>query len=211
MPGQIVHIEIPADDTEKARELWGSSSARSSRQTRAPVRVPHDPDHRVQPAPPSAQPGKPGARARTSTSTTSNEGVARGQAARRRGARRCRCEHGLVRDLQGPARQRVRPLADRPVRAGTDRLAEDVNRRRRMRAPPVVHPAYASDAARSSSAMSSLRICIIAAITRSAFSSGGVGPAAPQDVVGHDLPREAEAVLHPAARALLPALAELSE
>jgi predicted enzyme related to lactoylglutathione lyase len=24
MPGQIVHIEIPADDTEKAREFWGS-------------------------------------------------------------------------------------------------------------------------------------------------------------------------------------------
>ena len=24
MPGQFVHIEIPADDTEKAREFWGS-------------------------------------------------------------------------------------------------------------------------------------------------------------------------------------------
>jgi uncharacterized protein len=24
MPGQIVHIEIPADDTEKGREFWGS-------------------------------------------------------------------------------------------------------------------------------------------------------------------------------------------
>ena len=24
MPGQIVHIEIPADDTGKAREFWGS-------------------------------------------------------------------------------------------------------------------------------------------------------------------------------------------
>jgi uncharacterized protein len=24
MPGQIVHIEIPADDTEKARQFWGS-------------------------------------------------------------------------------------------------------------------------------------------------------------------------------------------
>jgi predicted enzyme related to lactoylglutathione lyase len=24
MPGQIVHYEIPADDTEKAREFWGS-------------------------------------------------------------------------------------------------------------------------------------------------------------------------------------------
>jgi predicted enzyme related to lactoylglutathione lyase len=24
MPGQIVHIEIPADDTEKSREFWGS-------------------------------------------------------------------------------------------------------------------------------------------------------------------------------------------
>ena len=24
MPGQIVHIEIPADDTAKAREFWGS-------------------------------------------------------------------------------------------------------------------------------------------------------------------------------------------
>lgn len=23
MPGQMVHIEIPADDTEKAREFWG--------------------------------------------------------------------------------------------------------------------------------------------------------------------------------------------
>jgi predicted enzyme related to lactoylglutathione lyase len=24
MPGQIVHIEIPADDTEQGREFWGS-------------------------------------------------------------------------------------------------------------------------------------------------------------------------------------------
>jgi predicted enzyme related to lactoylglutathione lyase len=24
MPGQIVHIEIPADDTEKSRDFWGS-------------------------------------------------------------------------------------------------------------------------------------------------------------------------------------------
>ncbi|MDH4176776.1 MAG: VOC family protein, partial [Thermoleophilia bacterium] len=24
MPGQIVHFEIPADDTEQAREFWGS-------------------------------------------------------------------------------------------------------------------------------------------------------------------------------------------
>ena len=24
MPGQIVHLEIPADDTAKAREFWGS-------------------------------------------------------------------------------------------------------------------------------------------------------------------------------------------
>jgi predicted enzyme related to lactoylglutathione lyase len=24
MPGQVVHIEIPADDTEKGREFWGS-------------------------------------------------------------------------------------------------------------------------------------------------------------------------------------------
>ena len=24
MPGQIVHIEIPADDTAKGREFWGS-------------------------------------------------------------------------------------------------------------------------------------------------------------------------------------------
>jgi predicted enzyme related to lactoylglutathione lyase len=24
MPGQMVHIEIPADDTERAREFWGS-------------------------------------------------------------------------------------------------------------------------------------------------------------------------------------------
>ena len=24
MPGQLVHIEIPADDTEQAREFWGS-------------------------------------------------------------------------------------------------------------------------------------------------------------------------------------------
>jgi predicted enzyme related to lactoylglutathione lyase len=24
MPGQFVHIEIPADDTEKGREFWGS-------------------------------------------------------------------------------------------------------------------------------------------------------------------------------------------
>ena len=34
MPGQIVHFEIPADDTAKGREFWASSSGGSSRRTR---------------------------------------------------------------------------------------------------------------------------------------------------------------------------------
>ena len=45
-----------------------------------------------------------------------NAGVCPRQGARRRGERRhARPEHGLVRDLQGHRRKRLRPLADRPV------------------------------------------------------------------------------------------------
>src|SRR5260370_38008018 len=31
MPGQIVHFEIPADDTAKGRELWGAARGSESR------------------------------------------------------------------------------------------------------------------------------------------------------------------------------------
>ena len=37
MPGQIVHLEIPADDTAKAREFWGSLFGWQFEQVPGPV------------------------------------------------------------------------------------------------------------------------------------------------------------------------------
>ena len=47
MPGQMVHVEFPADDTEAARELLGRPVRLAVRGlSRQPLRVPHGPDQR---------------------------------------------------------------------------------------------------------------------------------------------------------------------
>ena len=123
MPGQIVHIEIPADDTAKAREFWGSlfgwqfqafpgpseyHMTRISEQTGAAIT--------------NMEPGKRGTRPYFDVDDI-NAGAARVQGARRQGRRAdAGARHGMVRDLRGPARERVRPLAERHLGPGPGRL-----------------------------------------------------------------------------------------
>jgi len=46
MPGQIVHIEIPADDTAKGQEFWGSLFGWQFQSFPGPSEYQHDPDQR---------------------------------------------------------------------------------------------------------------------------------------------------------------------
>ena len=126
MSGQIVHIEIPADDTEKAREFWGSlfgwqfEAYPGSPSEYHMTRITEQSGAAIT----NMEPGKQGTRSYFDVDDI-NEGAARvkelgGEADDADAG----AEHGLVRHLQGPPRERVRPLADRPVRPGSDRLAE---------------------------------------------------------------------------------------
>ena len=118
MPGQIVHIEIPADDTAKGREFWGSLFGWEFQAFPGPseyhmTRISEQPGAAIT----NMEPGKQGTRAYFDVDDI-NAGAARvkelgGEA----GEPMPVPEHGLVRDLQGPARQRVRPLAERRVGA----------------------------------------------------------------------------------------------
>ena len=77
MTGQIVHFEIPADDTEQGREFWGLLFGWQFE-------------------------SYPGPSEYHMTRIGEQAGAA------------------ITRDLQGPARKRVRSLAARPVCAGAD-------------------------------------------------------------------------------------------
>jgi len=46
MPGQPAHFEIPADDTAKGRQFWGSLFDWQFEASPRSVRVPHDPHQR---------------------------------------------------------------------------------------------------------------------------------------------------------------------
>ena len=120
MAGQMVHLEIPAGDPAKAQEFWGSLFGWQFQEF----------------------PGAPGGYYMTRFSENTGgaiygaDGAARGTrtyfdvddvnsgAARVKelggeaGGGDSRSQHGLVLDLQGPGRQRVRPLADRRQRSG---------------------------------------------------------------------------------------------
>jgi predicted enzyme related to lactoylglutathione lyase len=124
MPGQKVHVEIPAGDTAKACEFWGSlfgwqwqtfegpteyHMTRFSETTGGAIYAPDPPDKR-------------GARVYfdvddiTAGSARVNElGGEAGEPMPR---------HGLVRHLHGHGGQRVRPLAERSGSAGTEPVSK---------------------------------------------------------------------------------------
>src|SRR6266496_1979153 len=104
MPGQIVHFEIPADDIAKGREFWGSLFGWQFEAVPGPfeyhmARISDQAGLAIT----NMEPGKRGTRAYFDVDDI-NAGAARVR----------------VRDLPGPAGERVRPLADRPVRPGAD-------------------------------------------------------------------------------------------
>ena len=124
MPGEIVHIEIPADDTGESREFWGALFGWQFESFPGPseyhmTRISDQTGGAIT----NMEPGKKGTRPYFSVDDI-NAGAARvkelGGTAERGDAGSA---HGLVRDVHRPARQRVRPLAERHVGPGADRLA----------------------------------------------------------------------------------------
>jgi hypothetical protein len=107
-----VHIEIPADDTSKSQQFWGSLFGWQFQANPGPFEY-----HTTQiggeqgAAITNMEPGKRGTRPYFAVDEIK---AGAGERARRGGKRAdAGSGHGLVRGLQGPARQRVRPLADR--------------------------------------------------------------------------------------------------
>ena len=123
MAGKIVHFEIPADDTAKGQEFWGSLFGWKFESYPGPseyhmTRISDELGGAIT----NMEPGKRGLRVYFDVDDI-NAGAATREGARRRGRRAdARAEHGLVLDLQGPAGERVRPLAERPVRPDPGRL-----------------------------------------------------------------------------------------
>jgi len=66
MAGQVVHVEIPADGTAKAREFWGGLFGWRWQAVQGPFEYPHDTDQRADrrgdPQHPNMEPGKRGPR-----------------------------------------------------------------------------------------------------------------------------------------------------
>ena len=211
MPGQMVHIEIPADDTEKAREFWGSLFGwQFEAYPGQPVRVPHDPNHRAvrRRHPATWSLANKGTRSYFDVDDV-DEGAARvkkplgGEADTPMPVP----SMGWFVHLQGHHTE-TSSASGRPTRPHRHRpSSRSVNRRRRTRAPPVVHPAYAFAAASSRTAMSSFLICSIVAMTRWDFSRVRIADQLEQNL-RHDLPRQPEPVLQPAARAFLSSFQE---
>jgi predicted enzyme related to lactoylglutathione lyase len=119
MPGQIVHFEIPADDTTKGREFWGSLFGWNFQAMPGPFEY-----HMTQVSDQTGgaitdmEPGKHGMRVYFDVEDigrgAAGEGAWRGEPTTPAPG----TGQGLVLHLQGPARQRLRPLAERPVRFG---------------------------------------------------------------------------------------------
>jgi Bleomycin resistance protein-like N-terminal len=119
MPGQIVHFEIPADDTAKSREFWGSLFGWQFESYPGPFEYY------------MTRISDQGGRRSPTWSRQARHAclLRRGRHQRQCGARQGAegrggpagpgAGHRLVRDLPGPAGQRVRPVADRPIRSGT--------------------------------------------------------------------------------------------
>jgi hypothetical protein len=132
MPGQPVHFEIPADDTAKGREFWGSLFDWQFEASPGPfeyhmTRISDQAGLAIT----NMEPGKRGIRTYFYVDDI-NAGAARvRQGTWRRGERaRLGAGHGLVRDLQGPPGERLRPLAERPLRPSPNRVDRISGRRR---------------------------------------------------------------------------------
>ena len=117
MAGQMVHIEIPADDTAAARTFWGSLFGWEFNASPGPfeyhmARLGEQQGGAIT----NMEPGKRGTRVyfdvediRDGAAKVADLGGRAGTGTR----------NGLVRHLHRPARQRVRAVAARPRRAGT--------------------------------------------------------------------------------------------
>ena len=113
MPGQIVHFEIPADDTGKSREFWGGLFGWQFESYPGPfeyhmTRISDQGGLAIT----NMEPGKRGTRAYFDVDDI-NAGATRVRELRGGGPAGPSAGHGLVRDLPGPAGQRVWPVADR--------------------------------------------------------------------------------------------------
>ena len=118
MPGQIVHFEIPADDTAKGREFWGSLFGWQFESVPGPfeyhmTRISDQAGLAIT----NMEPGKRGTRAYFDVDDI-NAGAARVRELGGEADEPARCRAWAGRDRPGPAGQRVRPLADRPIRPG---------------------------------------------------------------------------------------------
>jgi predicted enzyme related to lactoylglutathione lyase len=125
MSGQIVHFEIPADDTAKGREFWGSlfgwqfQAAPGAGEYYLTEISPGQTGGAIT----GMEPGKRGTRAYFDVDDINAWARSRERAPRRGGRAEPRPWNGLVLDLQGPAGQRVRPLAERHVRTDPGRVS----------------------------------------------------------------------------------------
>ena len=123
-PARSCTSRSPPTTPAQAREFWGSLFGWQFESFPGPVGVPHDPiSEQTGGAITNMEPGKRGTRAYFSVDDI-NAGAARvnelgGTASDAMPVPR----DGLVRDLHRPARQRVRPLADRRVGPDADLLA----------------------------------------------------------------------------------------
>ena len=124
MPGQIVHFEIPADDTSKSREFWGSLFGWKFENYPGPseyhmTRISDQGGAAIT----NMEPGKKGTRAYFDVDDI-NAGAARVKELGGESSDPMPVpEHGLVRDMHRPARERVRHLAERHVGADAGAVA----------------------------------------------------------------------------------------
>ena len=121
MAGEMVHIEIPTDDTAAQREFWGSLFGWQFESFPGPfeyhiARIDDRSGAAVMTTESGARDAHVLLRRRHQRRRRAGEG-----ARRRVGRPDARAEHGLVRHVHGSVRQRVRPLADRPGRVDVAR------------------------------------------------------------------------------------------
>ncbi len=119
MAGQMVHVEIPAGDTAKARSSGAASSAGSSRSTRARPTEYHMTrfSDTQGGAIMGAEDDKRGPRVYFDVDDINAANARVGELGGTSGEALPGAEHGLVRGLRGHRGQRVRALAERRERA----------------------------------------------------------------------------------------------
>ena len=179
MAGQMVHLEIPAGDTGRAREFWGGlfgwefQAFEGSPSEYHMTRFSDNQGGAIT----EADGNTKGPRVYFDVDEI-NAGVVARQGARRPGERpAARARHGLVLDLHGHRRQRLRPLADRRVRVDVGVAAQtgSVTTRRSpssTTSPPSERTSRTATAAPRSLAVSPRTIGAAAATTGSKVTRG---------------------------------------